>query len=488
MSSNSNHQSGGGRGWDNYKRGSAPRRGDPPPGRFHGGNNRDHTRYHPRYNRPYYQRRENDQRTYGHDGRLDTYNAVAPEVQGERGGGYHKERHYHDYDNNHHTRRYDHDDRTRKKPKMEDIKEEPTTDNSTTTNIINDNLRNVNMENWNNFSDRERFESQYPGDFRNYVSMWSQIEKHNLIEFDRMLSTKWLEHKKNSAEIVINKHREDLRKKQLEDQEYESDSSCDEMSMFVNGARPIGAPDDYDTQLDPGFVKFMKSLPFNVIFDVGFHVIGVHPKDEESCFCPCSKMKMIKWRTNFGVEQVEKKVEKDECSNKVYTPKALMDHLLSIGTYLHRAIHDYLEIVYKEFWDYKTSHKALYKVGTLDYNRAEAAKMQYFIRKSELEKQRHHEETEKLRKAEEEMKKRLSEFEKLKVQNEELYTIKMVSCELLDLFSMLQYLSIGFLSDIFYRKKKNRLKQPTICLVSLKEDRSSAVKSNGRNVMSYAIF
>ena len=83
-------------------------------------------------------------------------------------------------------------------------------------------------------------------------------------------------------------------------------------------------------------------------------------------------MKMINWRTNFGVENVERKTERDNCSNKVYTPKALMDHLGSIGTYLHRAIRLYLQHLYKDFWDVGTSHKALYNVGSVDFNRAEA--------------------------------------------------------------------------------------------------------------------
>jgi hypothetical protein len=442
MSWNSNHQGGGGGGgWDNYQRGPGGRgggRGGSAGGRFHGRNNRD-DRNHPRNNRPYYHRRENDQRTYGHDGRLDTYassgsasyygNSAAAPATAERGeqGGYHRERHYHD-DNHNDRRGYNHDDRNWKKTRMEDMDEHPSSGSDATTN--DDRLRNVNMETWDTFTDKEHFESQYPHDFRNYESTWALIEKHNMIEFDRMLSNQWLEHKKKSADILIENYREDLRK-QMENQAYDSASS-DESSMFVDGARPIGAPDP--SQLDPGFVKFMKALPYNVIFDVGFHMIGLHQRDEESCFCPCSKMKMMKWRRNFGIENVEKKSEKDDCSNKFYSPKALMDHLSAIGTYLHRAIRNYLEILYKEFWDYKTSHKALYAVGTPDYNRAEAALKQYFIRITELEKQRHREEMEKQRRENEEMKKRMNELEKLKVQNEELYSIKMASSEFLVLF------------------------------------------------------
>ena len=407
MSYNSNRQGGG---WDNYNnRGPAARggngaggsagtsrggtRGGPPRGRFHAGRNNRGDRYHHRYNHPYYQQRENDQRTYGHDGRPDTYasgtssfyygNATADaEVDG--GGearGYHQQGRNHHVDNNSNARIYHHDDRTWKKTKTEDMEAQPIT--SSSTSAINDKLRYVNMETWDSFSDKEHFESQYPDNFRNYASVWELIEKRKLIGSDRMLSEEWLEHKKKAANIVIEKKRNEFRK-QVQDRDYDSDSS-DDMSMFVNGARPIGAPADYATQLDPGFVKFMKALPYNVVFDVGFHMIGMHQKDEESCFCPCSKMKMIKWRTNFGVEHIEKKVERDECLNRVYTPNALMDHLSSIGTYLHIAIRDYLEIVYKEFWDYHTSHKALYKVGTKDYKRAEAAMNLNLTRISELE-------------------------------------------------------------------------------------------------------
>ena len=425
---------------DNYYRGPPPRdgpdrrgsRGRGPGGRFHNNNSNDRNN---RYShRPYYQRRQNDRNTYGHDGRLDTYGPPS-------GTGWHHDRHH----DRHHTdhaptdRRNYHDDRRgrdldgfRKKPKIEDAEEhnvdrrdretsearkKPKIEDTEEKPII------VNRDTWGECSDRERFQSQYPGNFRTYASIWELIENHDMIGFDHMLSNEWMEHKKEAAEIVIERYR-DEQKKSAENEALFSDSdSSEDVSLFVDGARPCGVSDNYATQLDPGFMKFMRALPYNVVFDVGFHMIGLHQKDEEACYCPCSKMQMVKWRTNFGVENVEKKVDKDECVNKIYTPKALMDHLSSIETYLHIAIRDYLDVVYKEFWNCNTSHKALYNVGTLDYRRAEAELKKYFIRISELEKQKHRKEMEEKQRELEDIQKRNEDLEKLKSNNEELFAM-----------------------------------------------------------------
>lgn len=453
---------------DSYYRGPPPRGGpdrrgsrgrDPGGGRFHNNNSND--RNNRFSHRPYYQRRQNDRNTYGHDGRLDTYGPPSYNGNDDNRGdaGWRHNRHHNDHApigrrNYHDDRRERGIDEFQKKPKIEDTEEhnddrrERNTNEARKKPKIEDTEEKmiiVNRDTWSEHTDRERFESQYPGNFRTYASIWELIENHDMIGFDHMLSNEWMEHKKEAAEIVIERYRDELKKSAENEALFSDSDSSEDMSLFVDGARPSGVADNYSTQLDPGFIKFMRALPFNVVFDVGFHMIGLHQKDEEACYCPCSKMQMVKWRTNFGVENVEKKVDKDECVNKIYTPKALMDHLSSIGTYLHRAIRDYLDVVYKEFWNCNTSHKALYHVGTLDYRRAEAELKKYFIRISELEKQKHRKEMEEKQRELEEIKKRNEDLEKLKANNEDLFKMKdaiiKASVDLLSSFYFSYYLN-----------------------------------------------
>ena len=94
-------------------------------------------------------------------------------------------------------------------------------------------------------------------------------------------------------------------------------------------------------------VRFIDALRYNLIFNVGFDVMGIHPDDEKSCLCPCCK-NMIKWRQNFNVEFM---TDKDSCQgfHKLTTPKGLMDHLNKLGTqggYLHRGVELYLIEMY----------------------------------------------------------------------------------------------------------------------------------------------
>ena len=93
--------------------------------------------------------------------------------------------------------------------------------------------------------------------------------------------------------------------------------------------------------------RFIDALRYNLIFNIGFDVMGIHPDDEKSCLCPCCK-NMIKWRQNFNIEFM---TDKDACQgfHKFTTPKGLMDHLHKLGTqggYLHRGVELYLIEMY----------------------------------------------------------------------------------------------------------------------------------------------
>lgn len=134
--------------------------------------------------------------------------------------------------------------------------------------------------------------------------------------------------------------------------EYESESSEDSyMQNVVSTAAEAISSTTEGTRNLPytrnTIEKFMDSLRFNLIFDVGFSVQGHNPDDEKSCFCPCSKI-MKKWRSNFSVEFM---IDKDECQgyHQRATPKGLMDHIRKVGTvggYLHRGVELYLTHLY----------------------------------------------------------------------------------------------------------------------------------------------
>lgn len=120
----------------------------------------------------------------------------------------------------------------------------------------------------------------------------------------------------------------------------------------------------------PGFYKFVRTLPYSILFDAGFLVVGVHADDEKNCLCPCS-LRMKKWRHNMGLCEP---TGLDNCgvSFKKGSPNALMDHIKKMAShenaYLHKALKLYLEKLYDKFWNELSPgvhHKGLYIAGTV---------------------------------------------------------------------------------------------------------------------------
>jgi hypothetical protein len=146
---------------------------------------------------------------------------------------------------------------------------------------------------------------------------------------------------------------------------YESDS---EDSYMKDVGPAITLP--YTRQT---LTKFLESLPYNLIFLVGFDVVGINPDDEESCFCPCCKS-MLTWRENFKITYL---IEQDQCK-KYYQrakPKGLMDHLHKVaenGGYMHLGIELYIRKLYENHWG-RVGHKALYNGDDAMYRQAVAA-------------------------------------------------------------------------------------------------------------------
>ena len=68
------------------------------------------------------------------------------------------------------------------------------------------------------------------------------------------------------------------------------DSDSDDSMDYRYGDKSLGR-DIYDNDVysPTELESFITALPYNIIFDSGFLVPGVHPDDEKHCYCPCSK-------------------------------------------------------------------------------------------------------------------------------------------------------------------------------------------------------
>ena len=126
---------------------------------------------------------------------------------------------------------------------------------------------------------------------------------------------------------------------------YESESDDSYMKGVVSSAAEAAMTDTarilpYTRET---IERFIDALRYNLIFNVGFDVMGLHPDDEKSCLCPCCK-NMMNWRENFKLQSM---TERDKCQgfHRLTTPNGLMDHLNKLGRdggYLHRGVELYL--------------------------------------------------------------------------------------------------------------------------------------------------
>ena len=149
--------------------------------------------------------------------------------------------------------------------------------------------------------------------------------------------------------------------------------------------------DDYDSNQDPSDLPssfyhqhidemkdFFKALPYNLVFNAGFHYPGCAIEDAKKCYCPCS-WKMKTWQTQFYLDGLCKGTygKKEEyCSDNNFLHHALMSHLEKVGErddtmgLIHRGIHKYIHILYKNH-NSGLGHKALFKYGDDNYRKIE---------------------------------------------------------------------------------------------------------------------
>ena len=111
--------------------------------------------------------------------------------------------------------------------------------------------------------------------------------------------TQWMKQKVDAAALAlesIQTHVVALRPKTPKEH-VPLHSDCDSMDdddsadgHFMYGDRTLEfKPHGKDKYHPKALEKFVRALPFNVIFDAGFIVPGIHPDDEKHCYCPCSK-------------------------------------------------------------------------------------------------------------------------------------------------------------------------------------------------------
>lgn len=182
---------------------------------------------------------------------------------------------------------------------------------------------------------------------------------------DECQTDKWFEKKKKAAEIAFDKGWKEFQK--------------NENNEF-----------DYCQLNEPEVKKFFDALPYNVVFLVGFDVLGIYPEDEKHCYCPCST-KCATWRNQFGLNDImDNCTEVDDCTPqgskntfKRTMPNDLIKHLEAKSENkkgLHHFIKLYVEELYGPPYCGSAGHKGLHQLGKPERRQAEAHEKKIMIR------------------------------------------------------------------------------------------------------------
>ena len=196
----------------------------------------------------------------------------------------------------------------------------------------------INKANWDSASLDEKLMSQYPSYDNDIVN----LRIRDLIQEDPL---GWMSKKIKAAQQALDKINTEIdeidskRNEEPSDSEDSFEPAYHERKNVCNSS-PAGLED------------FVSSLPYCILLDQGFLMMGIHRDDKKYCFCPCSK-KVKKWRNNFDLCEP---IGNDNCDSfQQNTPNALMDHLKKIGeiesAFLHKAVHYYLRNLYKNYWE-----------------------------------------------------------------------------------------------------------------------------------------
>jgi hypothetical protein len=211
----------------------------------------------------------------------------------------------------------------------------------------------INKTNWASATLDEKLQSQYPRDIMN-LHIQDQIEDDDKILMDKKIAAATYSLQKIRGEI-------DAMNEKRNEEPSDSEASDERPYHGMYGNKVDLSP--------PGISIFVSSLPYCILLDQGFKLLGAHPDDFKYCFCPCSKQ-MVKWRKNFDLGDLS---GTDKCENfRQNSPNAFMDHLRKIGedesAFHHRAVLYYLEKLYSRYWHDVSpgvDHKALHAVSTV---------------------------------------------------------------------------------------------------------------------------
>ena len=255
---------------------------------------------------------------------------------------------------------------------MEEDTEDHVKVNSDDTDVVDDTDNCISLEEkvtpetWDSCSWDEKIASQHP-DFHGVADTMTKRKignetylrpgrsiKNILAPFgslkDECRTDEWFEKKKEAAKRAFAKGWEKFQKN--EDDEFDS---C---------------------QLNESEVKqFFDALPYNMVFLVGFDVLGTNPNDAKHCRCPCSS-KCAKWRKQFDLNDIMDNCEEvDDCTFKSSEPHGLMQHLKDSNRRkkgLHLFVQLYVEELYGPPYCGNVGHKGLYKPGDPSHKAAEA--------------------------------------------------------------------------------------------------------------------
>ena len=143
-------------------------------------------------------------------------------------------------------------------------------------------LKTIDKKTWATTPLMDKLKSQYPGDIQDF-----HIRNDMKEDIDS-----WMEKKIDAADKALESINEYIAAARKTYEDSDSDDGI-ETNMF-DGAMIDGKIIHSEDPYSPSEMEeFVTALPYNILFDSGFMMMGVHENDENYCYCPCSK-KMVR--------------------------------------------------------------------------------------------------------------------------------------------------------------------------------------------------
>jgi hypothetical protein len=137
-------------------------------------------------------------------------------------------------------------------------------------------------EKWWDTPFEDKIKSQIVGNMD--LKIMNKMEERTIL-LDKV---QWFEKKKAAARATwettidkINKENTQVYNDESDTDSCGSDAPYNDRNLLDPNAKLMYQPHELES--------FIECLPYNVVFDAGFVVKGVHPDDEEHCYCPCGR-------------------------------------------------------------------------------------------------------------------------------------------------------------------------------------------------------